>query len=315
MQITATEARVPWPSQFGCATLAHSSPNFLRAPMTLLTVAFLVTSLLGVIAQDAAALASPVAPPPGETPQEAPEHSSGEALELLARAQARLYDIRAAGLESLSFAVPIRMGSPTGETLHLGDVAVNWTVSADPEVVVTVSDSLPDELARQATAIEYQLEAQGRQILRFVDNDIFQGLLDGFDPTSVDQDGELTRVHFEPHADQVGAPGLDWYFDAQDVPVKFAMTVTQGDMSMNISYEHGWAPVSGTNNALVLERLSIVQEMGPMRNVITTSLDHDTISGVVILVGYTERGLTPEGEATTNAVLLEGLSLTTKEGN
>ena len=37
------------------------------------------------------------------------------------------------------------------------------------------------------------------------------------------------------------------------------------------------------------------------------------VCGLVILVGYTEDGLTPQGEAISNRVELEGLSLTARQ--
>jgi len=281
--------------------------------MLLTTSLFL--ALLATPAQEAEKPTSPRPPSPPRGDGLATVDSGQAARRLIDRARQQLYDIQAAGLESLSFTVPIRMGSPSGETIHLGDVTVNWIVSSDPKIAVTVSDILPRELAPQTEAISFQLEAQGRQILRFVNNDIFSELLGGYEPTLVGLDGDLVQVHFEPNALQEGAPALDWFFDAEAVPVKVHMTVVQGDMSMSISYEHTWQPASTTDSSLVLQQLTIIQEMGSMRHVITTTLDHDTISGLVMLVGYTENGLLPRGEAISNNVQLQGLSLTSKGDN
>jgi hypothetical protein len=254
-------------------------------------------------------------PPGPSSPPGAVVNSEQEARTLIDRARQRLYDIRAAGLKSLAFAVPVRMGSPSGEAIHLGDVAVKWAVSSDPAIHATVSDSLPVELAPQAEAIAFQLEAQGRQILRFVNNDIFTELLNGYEASLIGLDGELVQVHFEPNTEQAGAPSLDWFFDANAVPVKFQMEVERGGMSMNIAYEHTWRPASATDTTLVLQQLTVIQVMGPMRNVITTTLEHETLDGLVMLTGYTEQGLLPQGETTSHAVRLEAISITRTEGS
>jgi hypothetical protein len=277
----------------------------------LLTTAILLMSL-NCAQQDAAAPEPPEASSTPETASPGDADSEQAAREILDRARARLYDIRSSGLETLGFMVPIRMSLPTGETIDLGHVAVDWSVSDDPLVAVTVSETLPEELAQNSKEISFQLEAQGRQLLRFIDNDIFTALLSGFDPSLGDRIDDLVRVHFEPKPELGDAAPVDWYFDADDVPVRFDMTIAQGEMSMTISYEHSWAPASETDPSLVLQELTIVQEMGPMQNIISTRLDHETISGLVVLVGYTESGLTPTGDPVTNRVELEDLTLTVK---
>lgn len=276
----------------------------------LLPTACLLTCLVSSL-QDAP---SPTPPASSTPPAAAPESDdpARAAVELLDRARTRLYDIQSAGLDTVAFRVPIRISAPTGETFPLGNVSVNWAVSSDPQVAVTVSDALPAELAQNSKEISFQLEAQGRQVLRFIDNDIFSGLLQGFDPSVVGLVGDLTQVHFEPKADQAGAIPVDWFFDANDVPVRFDMSITQHDRSMSISYQHSWAPASESDPTLVLQELAIVQEMDSMKNEITTTLDHETINGLVMLVGYTESGLTPAGDTVTNRVQLEDLSVTVR---
>ncbi len=276
----------------------------------MLLTACLNLALLAAPLQEAADGHSPgPSSPPGE-PLGAVVNSEQEARSLLDRSQKRLYDIRKAGLKSLSFVIPVRMGSPNDQAIYLGDGAVEWSAASGPEIRATVSSTLPAELSPQSEALAFQLEAHGRQILRFVNNDIFGELLKSYKPSLTGLEGELFQVHFEPSGSQAGSPPLDWFFDADAVPVKSEMEIEQGGISMHISYEHAWQPASATDTTLVLQQLTATQEMGSLRNVITTTLEHDTIKGLVMLTGYTEKGLLPQGEQTSHTVRLESVSMT-----
>ncbi|MDG2150452.1 MAG: hypothetical protein P8N09_13115 [Planctomycetota bacterium] len=281
----------------------------------MLLIACLNLALLAAPLQEAAEghPSGPSSPPGG--PLGAVVNSEQEARSLIDRSQQRLYDIRKAGLKSLSFAVPIRMGSPNGEAIHLGEVAVAWSTASEPEIRATISSVLPSELSPQSEAIALQLEAQGRQILRYVNNDLFKEVLKDYKPSLAGLDGELFQVHFEPNSQQAGSPSLDWFFDADAVPVRSEMKLEQGGVSMNISYEHAWQPASATDTTLVLQQLTATQEMGSMRNVITISLEHETVEGLVMLTGYTERGQLPQGEQTSHTVRLESVSMTRADGS
>ena len=225
----------------------------------MLLIACLNLALLAAPLQEAAEghPSGPSSPPGG--PLGAVVNSEQEARSLIDRSQQRLYDIRKAGLKSLSFAVPIRMGSPNG--------------------------------------------------------DLFKEVLKDYKPSLAGLDGELFQVHFEPNSQQAGSPSLDWFFDADAVPVRSEMKLEQGGVSMNISYEHAWQPASATDTTLVLQQLTATQEMGSMRNVITISLEHETVEGLVMLTGYTERGQLPQGEQTSHTVRLESVSMTRADGS
>ncbi len=236
------------------------------------------------------------------------------AREVLSNAQTHLYDVVGAGLESLSYEVPIRMADPEGETTPLGTVTVRWTPPLRPEISVLTSDSLPAALEQQSVAIAFQLEAQGRQTLRFIDNQIFTGLLEAYTPTLQDtSDTGLSQVHFDPKEAGEGRPELDWFFDPDGVPLRFSMAFVQGGMTVNLSYEHEWEAASETDASLVLKRLTVVQESGPMRSTVTTTLQHEQLDGLTMLTGFVETTSSPSGQPAANAVQLGELDVRARE--
>lgn len=247
------------------------------------------------------------APPPVS---EAPARPASEpaAVAVLVAARAHLYDPRDDGLREIRFRLPVRMSVPGEEPLLLGDVEVRWETRRAPEFETHVAEDLPEELAAQRGMISFQIEAQGRQALRYLHNDLFGEILLGYRARLLGTDP--AHVRFEPAEDGEEIPPIDWWFDGAGVPDRFTMTSEQDGLVTEIAFRHLWRPVSRVDPALVLAELAVEQTTEDTTSVVTTRLDRVEIQGVSVLVGYEERVETPDGRVLLNEVRFEDLQVT-----
>src|SRR5262245_50886956 len=85
---------------------------------------------------------------------------------ILAQAQARLYDLQSAGLERLTFSLPVSAPEPAGTgSIELGSVRVSWEKGREPSYIATLADDLPKPMSEMSDLLTAQLLGQGRQVL------------------------------------------------------------------------------------------------------------------------------------------------------
>ena len=223
----------------------------------------------------------------------------------------RLYDVRAAGLRSVAFRVPVRAPGPDGQLdVLLGTVDVRWEEGQEPVFSPQVGTELPPPLDSLAGQLEGHLVGQGQQVLGFLLNDLVSGLAEGYEPRVEGAEGALTRIRFQPRAGAPeGQPPVDWLFDANRVPVVLRMEMPLGGgPGGQLSIHHAWRPAGGDEPRLVLDRLTMVQPAdGPLPEA-TTSFQYTWDGPLCVLTGFTESMEAPGlDEPLVNQVQLESV--------
>jgi len=246
--------------------------------------------------------------PQDAAPSATSRPADGSAEQFLESSRIRLYDIERAGLESMAFSLPVTTPHPTtGESMRLGDVAVRWAAGSEPQISASVANDLPEAMASMTEMLEAQLIGQGQQVLGYVRNDLFLGLLEGYDATLGGTEDGLVHVHFEPkQRDQTGQPPIDGYF-RDHVPVRLKISIEA--MNVEMSFDHTWRPVSETDSTLVLQELTVTQDLGFAKMEARTTFDYSWSGGLLVLSGYVEEITPPDAPMASNDVRLESVQV------
>ncbi|GJM21889.1 MAG: hypothetical protein DHS20C15_18040 [Planctomycetota bacterium] len=263
----------------------------------------------------AAAFALPQDTPTEPAPPVAAPETPAAVTRFLASAQAKLYDPRQNGLESLSFSAPLKF--PMGpEMLELGAVDVAWMadepVNIEPrlgELPDALKAALPAEMIPQFRAtIEAALPSLAEQLLSIAIGDLFGPLMQTHSGALGTTDGAVS-ITFTSAQDPTGVGAtVVWTFDDDGLPL---MSVTEaqqegpmGPMTVTVNTEHSWR--AGPGGKLVLDKVTATRSIAGQSIVETTTAEYVTHADMLLLTAI-ESKQSMMGQELVNRIDLKNL--------